>query len=125
MRDIVVFNTSEEAAVKCGQGGTFVKRVIGLPGDTVREDAKGFIWIRGPDAKEFVKLKEPYLSASSRSADNAHFRETWRVPDGDYFMVGDNRSESCDSRTWGSVPRNKLIGTVFFVYWPLNRIGIP
>ena len=38
-------------------------------------------------------------------------------------MMGDNRSQSCDSRTWGSVPRNDLIGTVFFVYWPPDRIG--
>jgi signal peptidase I len=38
-------------------------------------------------------------------------------------MMGDNRAESCDSRSWGSVPRNKLIGTVFFIYWPPDRIG--
>jgi signal peptidase I len=38
-------------------------------------------------------------------------------------MMGDNRSQSCDSRTWGSVPRKDLIGTVFFVYWPPDRIG--
>src|SRR5262249_23776088 len=123
--DILVFNTPEEAALKCGEGGTFVKRLIGLPGDTVREDTHGFIWIRSPGAKKFVKLKESYLSASSRLADSAHFQETWHVPEGDYFMVGDNRSQSCDSRTWGSVPRNKLIGTVFFVYWPLSRLGLP
>ena len=121
--DIVVFNTPGEAALKCGEGGTFVKRLIGLPGDTVREDAKGFIWIRGPGAKEFVKLREPYLSAPSRLLDTAHFGETWHVPEGDYFMVGDNRAASCDSRSWGSVPRDKLIGTVFFVYWPPDRIS--
>jgi signal peptidase I len=45
------------------------------------------------------------------------------VPAGDYFFMGDNRNESCDSRTWGSVPRKNLIGEVFFVYWPPNRIG--
>jgi signal peptidase I len=123
--DIVVFNTPEEAALKCGEGGTFVKRLIGLPGDTVREDARGFIWIRSPGAKAFVKLKEPYVSSSSRLADSAHFRETWHVPEDDYFMVGDNRAESCDSRTWGSAPRNKLIGTVFLRYWPLSRFGVP
>jgi signal peptidase I len=121
--DIVVFNTPSEAALKCGEGGTFVKRVIGLPGDTVREDDSGFIWIRGPDSKTFVKLKEPYLSAERRLADSAHFGQLWHVPPGQYFMMGDNRSESCDSRTWGSVPRNKLIGTVFFVYWPPTRLG--
>jgi signal peptidase I len=121
--DIVVFNTPSDAATKCGEGGTFVKRVIGLPGDTVREDDNGFIWIRGPGKKEFVKLNEPYLSASRRLADSQHFGQKWTVPKGEYFMMGDNRPESCDSRAWGSVPRNKLIGTVFFVYWPPDRIG--
>jgi signal peptidase I len=120
--DIVVFNTPSEAALKCGEGGTFVKRVIGLPGETVREDDNGFIWIQKPGEKDF-KLKEPYLTAARRLQDSAHFGQVWKVPPGDYFMMGDNRSQSCDSRTWGSVPRNKLIGTVFFVYWPPDRIG--
>jgi signal peptidase I len=121
--DIVVFNTPSEAALKCGEGGTFVKRVIGLPGDTIKEDNKGFIFIRGPDSQKFVKLKEPYLTADRRLADSSHFGQSWKVPEGGYFMMGDNRSQSCDSRTWGSVPRNKLIGIVFFVYWPPDRIG--
>jgi signal peptidase I len=120
--DIVVFNTPTEAALKCGEGGTFVKRVIGLPGETVREDDNGFIWIEKPGSPE-VKLKEPYVSTDRRLADSAHFGQTWKVKEGSYFMMGDNRSQSCDSRTWGPVPRNKLIGTVFFVYWPPDRIG--
>ena len=120
--EIVVFNTPTEAALKCGEGGTFVKRVIGLPNETVREDDNGFIWIQKPGEKDF-KLKEPYLSADRRLQDSAHFGQVWHVPNGSYFMMGDNRSQSCDSRTWGSVPRNKLIGTVFFVYWPPDRIG--
>jgi signal peptidase I len=121
--DIVVFNTPSEAALKCGEGGTFVKRVIGLPGETVREDDNGFIEIKKPGAKEFVKLKEQYVTTDRRQADSAHFGQVWHVKPGSYFMMGDNRSQSCDSRTWGSVPRNKLIGTVFFVYWPPDRIG--
>ena len=121
--DIVVFNTPSEAALKCGEGGTFVKRVIGLPGETVHEDRKGFIWIRAPGATRFVKLDEPFVSAKDRLADSEHFGITKHVPKGEYFMMGDNRSQSCDSRTWGSVPRSKLIGIVFFVYWPPDRIG--
>ena len=121
--DIVVFNTPSEAALKCGEGGTFVKRVIGLPGDTVKEDNQGFIWIRGPDSKKFVKLKEPYLSKERRLADSVHFGQLWTVPPGEYFMMGDNRSQSCDSREWGSVPRQNLIGKVFATYWPPNRIS--
>jgi len=121
--DIVVFNTPTEAALKCGEGGTFVKRVIGLPGDTIKEDDSGNILIRSKGSKTFVKLKEPYLSSSRRLADSAHFGGKWHVPQGEYFMMGDNRAQSCDSRTWGSVPRNKLIGIVFFIYWPPDRIG--
>jgi signal peptidase I len=45
------------------------------------------------------------------------------VPQGEYFFMGDNRAQSCDSRVWGAVPRANLIGEVFFVYWPPNRIG--
>lgn len=121
--DIVVFNTPSEAALKCGEGGTFVKRVIGLPGETVKEDNKGFILIKKPGSRGFVKLKEPYLPTQNRLADSQHFGESWTVPPDSYFMMGDNRGQSCDSRTWGSVPRDKLIGTVFFVYWPPDRIS--
>ena len=100
-----------------------MKRVIGLPGDTVHEDDKGFISIKKPNTPEFVKLKESYIPAQSRLADSQHFGQTWTVPAGSYFMMGDNRAQSCDSRTWGAVPRNKLIGIVFFVYWPPDRIS--
>ena len=129
--DIVVFNTPKPAATECGEGGTFVKRVIGLPGETVKEDDEGNILIRGPGSKKFVKLKEAYVPKQKRLADSGHFGETWpmvnghpgRIPPDHYFMMGDNRSQSCDSRTWGTVPRSKLIGIVFFVYWPPDRIG--
>jgi signal peptidase I len=123
--DIAVFNTPGAAALKCGEGGVFVKRVIGLPGDTVHEDDHGFIYIKSPGAKQFVKLKEPYISAPDRLADTQHFGQTWKVPRGAYFMMGDNRSQSCDSRTWGAAPRANLIGPVVFRYWPLSRIGFP
>lgn len=104
--DIVVFRTPRQAAVKCGEGGIFVKRLIGLPGETVREDDKGFIEINR------VRLSEPYVPASSRRSDSVQFGETWHVPKGSYFMIGDNRAASCDSRTWGSLPAGDVIGPV-------------
>jgi signal peptidase I len=109
---IVVFNTPPEAAEKCGEGGTFVKRLIGLPGDTVTE-RKGTVLVNG------TPLDEPYVE--HRDTESG----TWHVPEGDYFFMGDNRAASCDSRLWGPVPRRDLIGTVFFTYWPPNRIGFP
>ncbi|HXH98548.1 MAG TPA: signal peptidase I [Gaiellaceae bacterium] len=121
--EIIVFKTPPEAAARCGEGGTFVKRLIGLPGEKVKEDDKGFIWIQAPHTGDWYRLDEPYVGASRRLADTGHFGKMWTVPDGEYFFLGDNRAESCDSREWGSVPRKNLIGEVFFVYWPPNRIG--
>jgi signal peptidase I len=108
--EIVVFNTPAAAKERCGAGGTFVKRIIGLPGEVVRQ-RDGVIYIDGK------RLREPYVK------DRDFETGRWVVPPGHYFMMGDNRPQSCDSRRWGSVPRDNLIGPVFFVYWPPNRIG--
>jgi signal peptidase I len=122
---IVVFTAPAGANIcKPGDAGTtFVKRLVGLPGETVREDKDGFIWIREPGASAWTKLKEPYLSARTRLADTGDFRQTWKVPTGEYFLLGDNRPDSCDSRRWGAVPRGSLIGPVIFSYWPPTRVS--
>ncbi|HEY7196229.1 MAG TPA: signal peptidase I [Gaiellaceae bacterium] len=111
--DIIVFNTPARAERLCGAGGTFVKRLIGLPGETVSEQ-QGFVYIDGK------KLDEPYVEAGRR--DDQTFAPE-KIPPDHYFFMGDNRAQSCDSRVWGSVPRSSLIGEVFAVYWPPNRIG--
>jgi signal peptidase I len=115
--DIVVFKTPPEAKVKCGEGGTFVKRIIGLPGDRVQIRlirGAGYVYIGGR------KLDEPYIQHNRRDIGPA---KTYVVPKDSYFMMGDNRANSCDSRQWGSVPRKDLIGEVFMTYWPPNRIS--
>ena len=122
---VVVFDAPAKANL-CGPddaGTPFVKRLIGLPGETVREDGKGFISIRRPDAKTWLKLSEPYVTRAARRDDSPDFNQTWSVPDGEYFMLGDNRADSCDSRKWGAVPRGSLIGPVIFTYWPPGRIS--
>jgi len=112
--EIIVFKTPPEARVRCGAGGTFVKRLIGLPGERVSE-RDGYVYIDGK------RLDEPYIAPDRR--DHEPPRSFGRVPADHYFFMGDNRAQSCDSRVWGSVPRGNLIGEVFFVYWPPNRIG--
>ena len=116
--EIVVFDTPDAARVKCGAGGTFVKRLIGLPGETVElrlRRGEGYVFVNGR------QLDEPYLGDGRRSTEE--FGPV-KVPQNAYFMMGDNRSQSCDSREWGSVPRQNLIGKVFATYWPPNRISI-
>jgi signal peptidase I len=122
---IVVFTAPPKANLcQPGDAGTtFVKRLIGLPGETVREDDSGFIWTRRPGATAWTKLHERYVSSRSRLADSKYFGQTWRVPQGGYFFLGDNRPDSCDSRVWGSVPRSALVGPVIFTYWPPLRIS--
>jgi signal peptidase I len=114
---IVVFHAPRRAATDCGEGGIYVKRLIGLPDDRVHEDAHSRIWINGR------RLAEPYVTASARAADARYRDATWRVPSGRYFLLGDNRGDSCDSRTWGTVPRRSLVGPVVATYWPPTRIG--
>jgi signal peptidase I len=111
--DTVAFTTPPLAQVRCGAGGTFVKRVIGLPGERIAE-RNGVFTVDGK------RLDEPYIAPARR--DHAP-GQTWRVPAGSYFVVGDNRSQSCDSRVWGAVPKANVIGKLTVVYWPPNRIG--
>ena len=113
--EIVVFDAPAETLAACGETGTFVKRIVGLPGEVVSEK-DGVVYIDGRP------LDEPYVTAARRDQRT----QTWpRVPRNSYFMMGDNRESSCDSRDWGTVPREDLIGPVFLTYWPPDRLGSP
>jgi signal peptidase I len=114
---IVVFHAPATARACSGATpGIFVKRLIGLPGETVHEDAEARIWIDGR------RLSEPYVSPANRTSDK-YRGQTWYVRANSYFMLGDNRGGSCDSRVWGAVPGSNLIGPVVLTYWPPTRLS--
>lgn len=96
--DIIAFNTDQ---------GTMIKRVIGLPGEKVIVQ-DGLIHIAGPNEPQGKKLEEPYLGAGSKTEPNG----TYEVPKGQYFVLGDNRGKSLDSRAFGCIAREKIIGRV-------------
>jgi signal peptidase I len=109
--EIVVFHAPPLARVRCDEGGTFLKRVIGLPGEQVSE-RDGVVSVDGR------RLDEPYVAPADRDT----ITHTWpRLGPRQYFVMGDNRIESCDSRTWGPVPRSAFIGPVVATYWPPTR----
>ncbi|MGH2890553.1 MAG: signal peptidase I [Solirubrobacteraceae bacterium] len=96
---------------------TYVKRVVGLPGDrlSIRDGHVYRDGVREPDA---------YTIPCRGGGGECSFPQTITVPRGDYYMMGDNRSDSLDSRFWGPVPRSWLIGEAFLTYWPPSRIGL-
>ncbi len=98
-----------------GRGGTnFVKRVVGLPGDTV-EIRNGYLYINGG------KYDEPYIRDEYRNGSLNTFGP-YTVPEGEYFVLGDHRNNSNDSRLQGSLPRDMIIGHVRTVLYPFNQI---
>jgi signal peptidase I len=88
----------------------FIKRVIGLPGDTISFTSTT-VQVNG------VVLNEPYISEKA----NPLAKNPFVVPPNEYFVMGDNRPASDDSRDWGYVPKDYIVGKAVMVYWPLNK----
>lgn len=101
--DIVVFEYPPDP-----EQDPYIKRVIGLPGEQV-QIAGGKVTING------VQIQEPYLVAETQQGGE------WTVPDEALFVMGDNRRNSSDSRSWGVVPLENLIGKAVVVYWPPEK----
>lgn len=97
----------------------FIKRVIGIPGDRLSITNKK-IYLNGK------QLNENYLPAEYTTSPGQflHEGEEYIVPEGSVFAVGDNRDHSSDSRDWGPVPDQNIIGKAFFRYWPANKAGL-
>jgi signal peptidase I len=92
---------------------SYIKRVIGLPGDRVRIE-QGQVYVNGRPLVEHY-IQEDYRDLGSM--------EEKVVPAGKYFVLGDHRNSSSDSRAWGWVPRERIYGKAVFAYWPLAKMG--
>jgi signal peptidase I len=94
---------------------TFIKRVVGLPGDHLS--------IRNGHVIRNGKQESDSYIVPCNGGEACNFPQTITVPKGYYYMMGDNRPDSEDSRFWGPVPRSWIIGKAFLTYWPPDRIG--
>ncbi|MBR3334080.1 MAG: signal peptidase I [Clostridia bacterium] len=108
-----------------GRGDTnFVKRVVGLPGDTIRLE-NGYLYVKEAGQEEEVMYKEPYINDEYRSGPLNTFR-AYEVPEGKYFVMGDHRNNSNDSRSVGPIDRSMIVGHVRRVVFPFNQWrGVP
>jgi signal peptidase I len=95
---------------------SYIKRVIGVPGDRVRVEG-GLVYVNGQ------ALVESYVPPENRDSNSWRDGEEQVIPDGKYFVLGDHRNQSSDSRMWGYVPRANIYGKAVFVYWPLQKMG--
>ena len=106
--DVVVFWYPQDASK------SFIKRVVGLPGETI-EIRDGRVLVNGQP------LDEPYVPPQFA---DGHSFDAVRVPGGHYYVLGDHRTSSNDSRIFGPVAERMIYGKAVFVYWPLERIGL-
>ena len=99
----------------------FIKRVVAGPGDEIYVK-EGHVYRKAAGTRSFVREHDPYI-APCEGVPECNFLTPIRIPAGHWFMMGDNRGDSDDSRFWGPVPTSWMIGQAFLTYWPLDRIG--
>ena len=106
--DVVVFWYPKDPSV------SFIKRVVGIPGDSV-EIRRGALYVNGK------KMDEEYLRPQFNDTESY---EAVQVPKGYYYVLGDHRNSSNDSRNWGEVPEKYIYGKAVFRFWPLPKVGV-
>lgn len=95
----------------------FIKRIIGLPGDTI-SILNGSIYINDNI------LNEDYIPVQTNGSSFLNDGQKYIIPEGQYFVVGDNRPHSSDSRTWGTIEKSAITGKAWLVYWPMDKAGM-
>jgi len=122
--DIVVF--ARPPAENCGgpEVNDLVKRVIGLPGDVLSLSG-GYVYVDGRRLDEsWLPADEQGRTAPGPAGVSSDLAQPYRVPANDFFVMGDNRENSCDSRYWGPVARSLIVGKVELRIWPLSSVKI-
>jgi signal peptidase I len=106
-------------------GRILIKRVVGLPGDVISLEG-GSVFVDGKRLQEpYVRRVDGQPEATDPFFDTGHpwsLERPYTVPAGHYFLMGDNRTVSDDSRDWGPAPRREIVGEAFLTYWPLTRV---
>lgn len=111
--DVVVFSRPKNLHAAPGEPDDLIKRVIGLPGDTV-QTRNGAVYVNGR------ALDEPYLAEGTQTL---NIDDPVKVPKGHVWVMGDNRGDSQDSRVFGPIPEDTIVGRAFMIMWPPSRIG--
>jgi signal peptidase I len=122
--DIVVF--ARPADENCGGPpvSDLVKRVIGLPGDTISL-SRGYVYIDGRRLDEsWLPTTEQGTTSAGPPTSPSSLSRPYRVPANDYFVMGDNRTDSCDSRYWGPIAKSLIVGKVEMRVWPISSIRL-
>ena len=126
--EVVVFEPPGDSGLSV-DGIPFIKRIVGLPGDTVTLE-NGRVFITQPSGNP-VRIEEAYVATGADGTavptlprDPQGMTTTWEIPDGSYFVMGDNRGSSQDSRAFGPIREDLILGRAWLRYFPLDRVGV-
>ena len=122
--DIVVF--SRPPAENCGgpEVNDLVKRVVGLPGDVISL-SRGYVYIDGKRLNEsWLPATEQGITSAGPKGNASNLAHPYHIPANEYFVMGDNRNDSCDSRYWGPIKRSLIVGKVEVRVWPISSLRI-
>jgi len=112
--DVIVFKAPQN------NNYDYIKRIVGLPGETVKI-ADGIIYINDLPLNESAYLDKDLETLSGLFLTEG---KTYTIPESEYLVMGDNRNHSSDSKDWGTVPKENIIGLAWFRYWPVNSLGL-